>query len=332
MGHLKRINPGEFVADALGNPDPVALAWHGYKAIAFYWKNTDRAKLERYWAHGIGTWLIHEWYADDADGGYQRGYTYGKQARAAADKIGYPGDVAMICANDKDTTAPTLQTHIDYQRGFDAGYGQTEGIYADRDVIEAIGAGYPVNWQCGASWFSKLWVLGKWVYPNSQYAHFRQYGDKFGLGIDHNVCLRECFAWLPNSPDLTEDDDMPTIYKFTDAYAVLVQRQDLRGPGIFVSWSGPGSDPKVIPWLTAMVKAGAKEVTGTVASLCPGLKFVGDPKLMQDKGHAWTGNEFKEVLPEPTFGNITVPPCPAMPTKLTGTIDLSAETITGTLA
>lgn len=333
MGHLLAIHPGEFAADAIGNPDPGALVWFGYKAIALYWKDADAAKIARYHAAGLGVWLIQEWRADDADGGYQAGFAFGRQSRAAAEKVGYPPDVPMICANDKDTDPASLATHVAFQRGFDAGYAYAAGIYADRDVIDSIGAQYPLNWQCGSPWYSKLWWLGQWIYPNSQFAHFRQYGDKFGLGVDHNICLRECVAWLPNQPDPLEDDDMATIYKFSDADAILVTVPDPRAAGIVVQSAGSGKDPKVGPWLAGMQALGVKVQTTTVAG-CAGLIFAGTedcPKaaaMTGDSRHTWTGAEFKAELPAPTTsgGGGTGP------TKVSGSLDLSAETFTGTLS
>jgi GH25 family lysozyme M1 (1,4-beta-N-acetylmuramidase) len=104
-------------------------------------------------------------------------------------------------------------------------------------------------------------------------------------------------------PTPEQDDDMPTIYRFSDADAYLVTVPDPRAAGIVVQSSGPGSDPKVIPWLHKMQALGVKVHTITVAD-CAGLIFAGSPAaltpaaMVGDSRHTWTGDEFKATLPK----------------------------------
>jgi hypothetical protein len=106
---------------------------------------------------------------------------------------------------------------------------------------------------------------------------------------------------LPSpAPTTPEDDNMAVIYKLTDAYAILVSQLDTRVPGDCATWPGSGNDPKVVPFINAMERNGARVVTGTVAQVCPGLTFIGTDTLAElraaDTKHAWTGDEFRAVI------------------------------------
>ena len=153
------------------------------------------------------------------------------------------------------------------------------------------------GWKLSAQLGAVAW---QWGSPVAAVPGIVSAGSGGPTAIDVNHIFHpEWFAAL--TPPTTEDDDMTTLYTFTDAHAALVTRTDPRVPGIVVEWPGPGSDPKVIPWLKALEKCGARKITGTVADLCPGLWF-SDPKAFEamkkaDTRHAWTGSEFRGILP-----------------------------------
>ena len=210
------ILPGQTVADASSPKDPAVLKRCGYVAIARYWRNTDAAEVARYHAAGLGVFLIHEWNATDADGGHAKGLRYGLQARQAADRIDYPDDVGMIACADQDSTPANIDTHVAYMDGFGTTYRTAQGCYGDRDLIDRVGAGMAVNWQASAAWWSRLRIGSRWIYPNSPLAHFRQSGDKFHIGVDHNVCLRAVRAWGPPTIPTPTEDDMPKVIRLDD--------------------------------------------------------------------------------------------------------------------
>lgn len=194
MNRYLTINPGDRVCDALAHPTPSVLARNGYKGIAIYWKNTDRVTLDTYHKAGIGTLLIHEWGAADFNTGHTGGVTAGRAARAAADKLGYPADLPMIAADDTDATSRNLAAHKDFVVGFKEGYGNSVGLYGDKDVVEAC-KNLPVDlfWQPNA-W---AWSGGRGVYHPLD--HVLQGYDVHKIGVDDGVVVRPFRMWLGDS-------------------------------------------------------------------------------------------------------------------------------------
>ena len=152
MTNYLTVVAGDTVADTLYHRSPAALVAAGYKGVAIYWKNTDAAQIAKYHAAGLGVLLIHEWKRTDGDTGYTGGLTHGKQAAAAAARLGYPRDLPMIFANDENTTATNIAAHVAHWKGcrtaYQTYYQGMAGLYGDRDLMAALAS--PTD-KCGLS-------------------------------------------------------------------------------------------------------------------------------------------------------------------------------------
>jgi hypothetical protein len=115
------------------------------------------------------------------------------------------------------------------------------------------------------------------------------------------------------------EDDMPTIYRFTDA-----------GKPCLAAFIGSANGTRIeARWITtaaeleAFKALGLREV-GAPVSAAKALWLDG-PVPTGDPNHTWKLTDFA--------GQVTAPGTSApFPTKMSGSIDLSAETFTGTLA
>ena len=233
------IQPGQTVADFSTFRPPDVLKAAGYVGWAGYADGTadeprpsskciSRPHVKELHDAILGGWLIYENSSTDATRasddwayGWERGYRAAGEARFH----NYPKDVGYIVAADQDIYAGNVAEAVRFWQGFDAAYslafGGVTGVYGDYDLIDALsklpGRKPVVYWQAAATWWSRLWHISRWIYRLHPLTHFRQYGDKFHIGVDHNVCLRACKAWGPPTPTTpTEDDDMPKIVRMTD--------------------------------------------------------------------------------------------------------------------
>ncbi|MDO8391067.1 MAG: hypothetical protein Q7V57_11305 [Actinomycetota bacterium] len=228
--------------------------------------------------------------------GFSAGAQDGRSINADCLVLGYPTTETVLVAYDFDVTPATLATCVAYWDGVRSTCAHPLGAYGDDNIFDAIaGRGCVLFWQA-AGW---AWS-GRAVSDKADVLQLVGYlVDPGGVNADRNKVLRPFPMWAGPDPDPVEDD-MTIIYRFTDANAVLVRQHDLRVPGECAGWSGPGTDPKVLPWLAALDRNGARTVTGAVAQVCAGLFFVGDVAELaaNDGRHKWTGHEFRGVLPK----------------------------------
>lgn len=294
------------------------------------WKFWTTARMAHVHSLGGLTGVIFESSAARCLDGYRAGAT---DARATLDDLAildYPPDLPVICASFDtgviDDTNAARDAAFAYWDGWIATLGRPTGPYGGTKIAQyALAHGATVFAQAAAPAWSDL-------YPSPLATLWQRLGymiDPNGVDADRNDVLQPFPMW-DGRPPAKDNDDMPTIIRFSDADAVFETVTDPRVAGWAAKWTGPGSDPKVLPRLAASAKLGAHEVSGTVTDLAPGFALIGQPGDIQDSRHKWTAADFAGVLaPITTGGGGTAP---AFPTKLSGNLDLSAETFNGTLS
>jgi hypothetical protein len=264
------------------------------------WKYWTPARMAQVHSLGGLTGVIFESSAARCLDGYQAGAT---DARATLDDLAildYPPDLPVICASFDtgviDDTDAARDAAFAYWDGWIATLGRPTGPYGGTKIAQyALAHGATVFAQAAAPAWSDL-------YPSPLATLWQRLGymiDPNGVDADRNDVLQPFPMW-DGRPPAKDNDDMPTIIRFSDADAVFETVTDPRVAGWAAKWTGPGSDPKVLPRLAASAKLGAHEVSGTVADLAPGFALIGQPGDIQDSRHKWTAADFAAVLPEPT--------------------------------
>jgi hypothetical protein len=195
-----------------GRPSGAAIAARGEFVIRYIdhpsrmaGKHITRAEYDDLIAHGVQVWLVCERTKTDWEGGHPAGVALARDARAGADRIGYPADRLIFFTADMHLTAqqiPTVQAFID---GAASVLGRdATGGYGFSELIRALKAGNNCRglWQTGSR---SVLVSG---------AHIYQANDRPTVVIDGVVCdVNELLIPL-------EDHDMP----LTQADAQLVAK------------------------------------------------------------------------------------------------------------
>lgn len=212
------IFPGEKGIDASFHyPSGASILAAGYTFAIGYIspnpkKNIPLAVILDWIACGLGVWLVWEVNAGQTSGGEPQGLIDGQIANRQATTLTCPYDVAVIAANDTDTTGANIEAEYGYMRGF---YNSVApfmfGGYMDIDL------GARVN-----KWpYTKLLTLPNawaWDHPNPKLKtvaiqqatdlgyHLIQgrltddpkdpsYDNIDGIAVDILHCIRQCTAW-----------------------------------------------------------------------------------------------------------------------------------------
>lgn len=144
------------------------IAAQGFSAVGRYLKSLTKGEVTAIHAAGLGLWLIFETTADRALGGIAAGKDDGAKARAQADALGAPPDVAIFATVDTDPSQAQVATVAQYHVGFQAGASPRRiGSYSCGAVLIAVEKmpATPVPWLAGAMGWngSKAYdATGKW--------------------------------------------------------------------------------------------------------------------------------------------------------------------------
>lgn len=141
---------------------------------------------------GLGIVLIFEAGVANAQGAASQGYADGSSAKAAADALGAPPDVAIYWTVDEGAPAsPAIQS---YGKAFAAAIQpHPAGVYADGSILD------DANHQGYAEW---LWQTNATAWPGGRYPSAHIYQGQSGLGgdIDMDEATVPAFGAWPPAP------------------------------------------------------------------------------------------------------------------------------------
>jgi hypothetical protein len=155
-------------------------------------------------SHGVQVWLVAERTVDDWKGGHAAGAALARDARAGADRIGYPAGRLIFLTADMHLTAAQLPTVLAFIDGAASvlGWAATGG-YGFSELIRALKAGNHCRglWQTGSR---SVLVPG---------AHIYQANDRPNITVEGVACdVNELLIQL-------EDTDMPLTQADADLVA-----------------------------------------------------------------------------------------------------------------
>jgi hypothetical protein len=226
--------------------------------------------------------------------------------------MGYEQGVALIAANDTNTTAANIVQQTAYMLAFQSvtvpQFGR--GMYDDTDLAAVVpfDLGHLPN---AYSWsaptksvaVAKAKALGYHMIQGrlTDSQTDPSYVTVDGIAVDLNHCIRDCYGWgKPISKPPTKDDEMaPAVIHNTE-------------PRAFPFPGGPVYQPGVVKYLL-MEDGRPRRATG------PELTARGLP-TGPDAGTGWSNQDFIDAggeWTEPTSGG-PVPPAQPFPTGFTG--------------
>lgn len=231
-------------------------------------------------------------------------------------------------AGRKYGSAYHVLTRNDLERSFDQVLGAEAGPFAAPPLnktwwhlcIPGYARQTETDWQDRESQ-SGMWAAAAFIYSRhlidgfplervtvdqlragaSGYCDHRTVSLAFGKSTHTDVGAGfpwQQFADMLHTLDQPEDTDMHReIWIPEGTGAVLVAWVDARGIALSCRWSGPGTDPNVLPAIDAQIAAGAVDRRTKNRPLLTDLRNVWlDGELPHgDPLHAWDGTEFAHV-------------------------------------
>jgi Domain of unknown function (DUF1906) len=198
-------------------------------------KHLTAAERDALWAAGLSIVLLVEGAVDDPQSGYDVGVAHARQARAAADVLGFP-KVPMYFAVDRDENATNWPPAREYLRGADSVLGEgMVGVYGERDVMVWAARDTVAAWYFQAFAWSDYNQDGivEW-YPGN---HVEQYRNGVALA---GGTVDLCRAMQLNIGQYHPGDDMD------DAYLLALHQINWLTAGLV-----EGKDPILVPAHTA---------------------------------------------------------------------------------
>lgn len=234
MTQLRTIEPGEKGIDVSYHyPSGAAIRAKGYTFALGYvspnpLKNLPKAVAEDWIDNGLGVWPIWEVNAGWTNGGESRGRIDGMLARQQSEALGCPHEVPPIAANDTNTDATSLPTHLGYAQGYAVTVTPYPlGSYCDLDLGRAL-AYAQLLWLPNAYRWSIPSPLPKSVAVQrardigyhmiqgrlTDDTNEPSYDVIDGINVDINHCIKRCIAW--GNPKVEEQPMTPYIFKLAD--------------------------------------------------------------------------------------------------------------------
>lgn len=244
---------------------------------------------------GIKVGYVWEATATQSNKGYTQGWVDGAEARRQVrNRLGPVSDpLAIIAANDTNTTAVNVRAQMEYMQGFHETCGAM-GEYDDTDLAQATAGLWSIGWLPSAWGWSapsraqaeaKALLLGFHVFQHNSFSLEGKWR------VDPNVCVNQFQLWGIRAENPVEDDVATMIFTVTGL------------PGEYM-WT-PGSDP--IPFATPEDRDACRAGLGVGAT----------QNLSPDQYERLFVPPVTVTIPPIVIPPITVPP---YPTKITSTI------------
>lgn len=168
------------------------------------WKHITPAEVVHHHAAKRAIVLNYEGSTSDYTGGALRGARNGRDARIAAQQLGYPEGLPLVVSVDTGLLSTSLPLAVGYVEAFfTAAAPYAPALYGPVNLYQKLRSHAPLFWLPNAT----SWHIG--ITP-VDVVHVRQGRSIYPPGVDPNTTVTAFDAWLP-TPDPVpppKDDDM----------------------------------------------------------------------------------------------------------------------------